>query len=286
MSKIVYLENTKITVIKATGDPEPYSETKVRASIERAGLPDELANQVIAHIESILYENIPTKEIYKHIIEFLYKSTTPSASAKYSLKQAIMELGPSGYPFEKFIAFVLDKDGYSTKTNQIMHGNCVNHEVDVVASKNGEIYMIEAKFHNRPGTRSDLKVALYTYARFSDLVHNSNNESNLTKAWLVTNTKVTSEAIDYANCIGMKIVSWSYPEEGNLHELIEKSHLHPITALHSLSSKQKQHLIENGLVLCNQVAIRNEDYLISFGLNKKNAIEILKEAQDVCSYSK
>ncbi|NCN59139.1 ATPase [Candidatus Roizmanbacteria bacterium CG22_combo_CG10-13_8_21_14_all_38_20] len=280
------MENTNVTVIKATGEPEPYSETKVRSSIKRAGLPDELSNQVIAHIESILYENIPTKEIYKHIIEFLNKSTIPAASAKYSLKHAVMQLGPSGYPFEKFISFVLDKQGYSTKTNQILQGKCVQHEVDVIASKNGENFMIEAKFHNKPGARSDLKVTLYTYARYSDLIHNSANSNLFNKAWLITNTKVTSEAKDYANCIGMKIISWSYPEKENLRELIEKSNLHPITALYSLSAMQKQHLIKNDLVLCNHIVGKNIEQLMELGLNKEIANNALKEAQDVCSYSK
>ena len=280
------MENTSVTVIKATGEPEPYSETKVRSSIKRAGLPDELANQVVAHVENILYEDIPTEEIYKHIIEFLNKSTTPAASAKYSLKHAVMQLGPSGYPFERFISFVLEKQGYSTKTNQILQGKCVQHEVDVIASKNGENFMIEAKFHNKPGARSDLKVALYTYARFSDLIHNSANSNLFTKAWLVTNTKVTSEAKDYANCIGMKIISWSYPEKENLRELIEKSNLHPITALHSLSINQKQHLIQNDLVLCSHIVGKTIEQLMELGLNREIANNTLKEAQDVCSYSK
>ena len=38
-------------------------------------------------------------------LQVLYqKCTTPAASAKYSLKHAVMQLGPSGYPFERFIS--------------------------------------------------------------------------------------------------------------------------------------------------------------------------------------
>jgi len=279
------MTNTDVLVVKATGEIEKYSEAKVRSSIKRAGISDDLTNQVVAHVETILRKNITTSEIYDHIIEFLYKSPNPAASARYSLKKALMQLGPSGYPFEKFVSHILTKQGYDTKTNQILQGKCVKHEVDVIAKKEDEQFMIEVKFHNRPGARSDLKVALYSYARFSDLNHNPNG-NQFSNAWLVTNTKVTSEALDYAKCIGIKVISWSYPDKGNLHELIEQTSLHPITALRSLSTKQKQHLLINNIVLCKQVATMNVGELNQLGFDHSKAEDVIQEAQEVCSYSK
>ena len=70
-------------------------------------------------------------------------------------------------------------------------------------------YMIEAKFHNALGTRSDVHVSLYTKARFDDV----SEKYNFDQAWLVTNTKVTKDALDYALCVDMKVISWNYPEK-------------------------------------------------------------------------
>src|SRR5579859_3345374 len=100
-------------IIKATGQREVFSEKKLHASIHRAGIPEDMHDAVVAHVESKLYENIPTSEIYHHIKEFLGASKLPYAKAKYSLKQAIMELGPTGYPFEDFIAHIFLAQGYS-----------------------------------------------------------------------------------------------------------------------------------------------------------------------------
>ena len=146
---------SKINVIKASGEKEPFSEKKVRRSIRRAGVPKEIENQVINHIYKILYDGIPTHKIYKQVSEFLARSTHPYTRAVYSLKQAIMQLGPGGFPFEKFIAAVLKHHRYKIKTNVILSGKCVEHEIDIIAEKLDLTYMIECKFHNRPGARSE-----------------------------------------------------------------------------------------------------------------------------------
>src|SRR5437660_7060011 len=100
-------------IIKATGQTEEFSEGKLHASINRAGIPEDMHDAVVAHVKSKLYENIPTSEIYHHIKEYLGNSRLPYARAKYSLKQAIMELGPTGYPFEDFIARIFTAQGYN-----------------------------------------------------------------------------------------------------------------------------------------------------------------------------
>ena len=49
-----------------------------------------------------------------------------------------MKLGPTGYPFEDFIAKLLQADGYETKVRQILKGECITHEIDVIAEKNNK----------------------------------------------------------------------------------------------------------------------------------------------------
>src|SRR3989344_4923620 len=158
-----------VNVVKASGQKEPFSEIKVRNSIRRAGIPKDLQEEVLTHVKTKIYENIHTSEIYKHITEFLEASPQPFNKTKYTLKQAIMDLGPTGYPFEDYVAEILKSEGYQTHVRQILEGQCVSHEVDIIAQKDDKKILIEAKFHNSPGTRSDVHVSLYTKARFDDL---------------------------------------------------------------------------------------------------------------------
>jgi len=104
--------------------------------------------------------------------------------------------------------------------------------------------MVECKFHNQPGAKSGIRTVLYTYARFLD----TRDKNQFQSSWLATNTKVTSEAIQYANCVGMRILSWNYPSDFCLRLLVERANLHPITARDDLSSSRKSELLRQGIV--------------------------------------
>lgn len=243
-----------IYVLKAAGEKEAYDEEKIRQSIRRAGAPPDLEDRAIQHIKTKLYSDISTAEIYQHVTEFLEKSPRPFITSKYSLKKAIMELGPTGYPFEDFLAEIFKTQDYITEVRSIIAGKCIKHEIDVTLQKDSHRIMIEAKYHNMPGTKTNVHVALYTKARFDD-VKEINGFSNV---WLVTNTKVSTDVIAYADCVGMKVISWNYPEGESLRDLIEKSNLIPITALTTLSQGQKQQLLQNGIVLCKTLCQRKD----------------------------
>ncbi len=264
-------------VTKADKRREEFNEENVINSIKRAGIQEAVRGKVLQHVESKLYDGIPTSEIYHHIIEFLGESNQPYSRSKYSLKESIMSLGPTGYPFEDFVAKLLQSDGYTTKVRQILRGECITHEIDVLATKNGKTSMIEAKFHNNPGTRSQIHVGLYTQARFEDVkAHNG-----LSEAWLVTNTKTTIDVNTYAQCKNIKVISWSYPDGGGLRDMIEKSRLHPVTILTSLNQSQKRTLLENHIVLCKEINL-NPSLLGVLNLPKQALDMVLAEVGFVC----
>lgn len=237
-----------VKVTKADGRLEEYSEDKVRASLTRAGAEESLIQDILDHIKTELHEGIKTEEIYSHIFDIL-KGKSSHLIARYNLKQAIMELGPSGYPFEKFIAGVLETHGYKTEVGQTVPGECVYHEIDVIAEKDGRRVMVECKFHNGPGTKSKIQTILYTYARYLDV----SMHKEFQEAWLVTNTKVTSEVIDYSRCKGLKVISWDYPRDMSLRKMIEDSSLHPITIDQSLSKERKMELLNQGIVFMKDI---------------------------------
>ncbi len=265
-------------VIKADGTIEDFSENKLLSSIKRAGVPSKLHRLVLDHVKSRLYDNIPTYEIYAHIEEFLEKSDEPYIKSKYSLKAAIMELGPTGFPFEVYVSEILKAQGYQTEVGTYLVGKCVNHEVDIIAKSKNEKIFVECKFHNRAGIKSEIHVSLYTKARFDDL----KTKHGFSQAMLVTNTKITSDALSYALCEGIDVMSWTYPEDSSLRELIEKYKLYPITQLTGISNSQKQELLAKDVVLIKQIcADPNLLNNISIPPNKKD--EVIKEASFICN---
>jgi hypothetical protein len=272
-----------IYVLKANGDRELFDVKKLEYSLKRAGASSLVAEQTIQHIREELKDDITTHEIYKHAFELLHKEEKPVAF-KYSLKRAIMELGPSGFPFEDFIAEILRVKGFNAETGKIIRGFCVEHEIDVVAWNDEKLLMVEAKFHNEPGTKSDLKVALYVKARFDDLNKMSfryGKERKLDEGWLVTNTKFTSTAIEYGSCQGgMRMIGWNYPPVGNLHDMIIESKLHPLTCLTSMNGREKKVLLDRGVVLCKTI-LDNPDLLYATGLNDAKSKKVIEEIQSL-----
>lgn len=260
-----------IVVKKVNGEKEPFSEEKLIHSIHRAGISEQLQHDALIHVEQKLYNEIPTTEIYEHLIEFLDKNI-PYAKGKYGLKQAIMELGPTGYPFEDFIAALLRSKGYQVELRQILQGKCVTHEIDVLAKKDGKTIAIECKFHNTPGIRSDIHVALYTKARFDDI----KELNKLDQMWLITNTKATTDAIKYGMCSGVEVISWNYPQNNSLRDWVNQVNLHPITEITSLTQQQKQQLFNQHIVLCKDLADKPY-YLNSFNLSENQRQAVLDE---------
>jgi hypothetical protein len=220
------LAEKQIEVIKANGVREDFEPEKLRASLLRSGATEDAIATVMSHIMNELKPGMTTKEIYQHAYEVLSDYNKPVAQ-KYSLRRALMEMGPTGFPFEKLIAEILREKGFEALTGQTVLGGCVPHEVDVVAWNKKKLIMVEAKFHNELGTKSDLKVALYVKARIDDLKDNvydyGGEDRKLTEGWLVTNTKFSSTAIHYGVCQNLVMIGWNYPEKGNLRDMIEES---------------------------------------------------------------
>lgn len=245
-------------VVKSNGEREQFSFEKLRESLRRAGASEGAANEVSAHVRKEVVNGMTTSDIYRHAFSVLH-SRERVAAVRYSLRRSLLELGPTGFPFEKFIAEVFKKRGYSVLLDQIVQGRCIDHEMDIVAWNDSKLMMVEAKYHHELAYKSDVKVVLYVKSRFDDLYASEFSYGGLKRldeGWLITNTKFTEKAIRYAECSGVRLLGWNYPKENNLHKLIEETGLHPITCLTTLSDAQKKRLMEQGVVLCE--SIRNE----------------------------
>ncbi len=272
----------KIIIRKNNGDEVRFDIEKLKSSLIRSGASENEANMVTSQVQTQLKTGMSTHNIYKLAYGLLRKKSNRVAG-RYKLKKAIFELGPTGYPFERLVSELIKLKGFETSSGIIMPGKCIQHEVDVYARNSHKSIFVECKFHNEYHRKTDLKVSMYVKSRFEDL-----KESHLTKessdhqfeGWLVTNTRFSADAISFGNCVGLKLISWDYPRQGNLRQLIDQSGFHPITTMKTITIKEKKVLLENDVILCRQMA-NSRSLLNQMGLRERKIDKILKEAEHI-----
>ncbi len=277
------------TVVKASGQSEEFRILKLVDSLIRSGASENIAWDIARKVEQQITPSFHTKQIFR-LAKRLLKQRNRAADMRYSLKKAIYALGPAGYQFEKYFAGILKMYGYSVEVDRILQGFCVAHEVDVVAHKDNQSFVIECKYHSSSGNPTDVKVALYIHSRFADIrkAYDSNPDSNLSfgRGWLVTNTRCTTDAIKYAECTGLKIVSWKYPEKDSLEKMIESRRLYPVTVLSSLRRNSLDVLFRNDILFAQEIADMNEQSFVKkSGLDANSARMLKREADTLCSSS-
>lgn len=252
------MPNPHLKITKADGTREPFKVEKLRRSLRRAGATNEEIHDIVFEVSSGLYDGIRTQEIYHRAFELLRKSELPAA-ARYSVRRALFGLGPTGFPFERFLARLVEVEGYTTQTGITLEGSCVEHEIDLAAYNETDSFIAEAKFHARPGIKTDLQVVMYCYARFLDLKGKpvcGRDHCGVQEYWVITNTKFTTTAEKYAQCMGLKLLSWDFPRNNNLHDRIQRAGVYPITVLQGLTSSQVATLIDRDVILCRDIIER------------------------------
>jgi len=273
-----------VYIIKASGETVLFIEDKLRRSLIRSGANDKQIDEILNEVSSQLYQGISTKKIYRLAFSKL-KDRSKHLAARYHLKQGIMELGPSGYPFERFIGEILKQQGYSVRVGEIVKGKCVTHEIDVIAIADYHHFMIECKYHNMQGVVCDVKIPLYIQSRFKDVetewVKIPQHDKKIHQGWVVTNTKFSSDAIKYGNCAGLKLLGWDYPIKNSLKDIIDDLGLYPITCLTTLTRAEKQKLLDMKIVLCTEICA-NEKLLYDIGVNETKVKKVIEEGQQLC----
>ncbi|WP_428741009.1 restriction endonuclease [Tenacibaculum sp.] len=276
--------SNKISIVKASGEVAQFSLAKLKKSLKRTGADDDVIEHILEMVEEELYEGITTKEIYNRAFALLKKKKRVLAS-KYKLKKAIYELGPTGFPFEHFIGTILKFSGYEVTVGAILQGECVEHEIDVLAHKNNETTVVECKFHSERGLVCNVKIPLYIHSRYIDVKNYWNtfkkHETTLTQGWVVTNTRFTQDAVQYGNCAGLYLLSWDYPSGNSLKDIIDRLGLYPITVSTLLTNREKQFLLNRDVVLCREL-IKDDFYLDHLGVSEVRKKRILAEIGQLC----
>lgn len=278
------MESKIISVKKYSGEIVPFSVDKLKNSLKNSGASPQEIEKIIIAITPELYNEISTKLIYKKAFSLLKKHNKTSAS-KYSLKRAIFDLGPTGYPFEKLIGAILKQKGYKTKVGEILNGEYITHEIDVLAEKDGNIFTVECKFHKDSSAVNNVKIPLYINSRFLDVQkawNNSEKKTTLKQGWIVSNTRFSKDAIAYAKGVDLTLFSWDYPLNKGIKERIDKYALYPITALTTLTKRDKTFLIEKDIILVKEL-YNNPDSLHQLPISEKQKRLVLAELSALCN---
>ena len=279
------MSKTTIEVLKSSGEKVQFSMDKLRNSLKRSGADHELVENIVTKVRDEIYPGITTNEIYNRAYALLKRKKSVFAS-KYKLKKAIYELGPTGFPFERFVAAILKYSGYQVKVGVILNGRCVTHEIDVLAEKNERTTIIECKFHSDKGLKCNVKVPLYIHSRYNDVKEHwegtKKENKKLEIGWVVTNTRFTEDALKYGICANLYLLSWDYPKNEGLKDRIDRLGLYPITVSSLLSNREKQFLLSRDVVLCRQL-LHDKFFLDHLGISTNRKVKILDEVGQLCN---
>lgn len=277
---------SQIMVTKSDGRIVPFDPNKIIKVLRKVGADEQAISLVLQQTYKVLYEGISTKKIYESVFGNL-KRMDKSLAGRYNLKKAIFALGPSGFPFEKYVGSLFIAEGYTVKTGITVSGKCVDHEVDVVAENTFELNMMECKFHSTQKSYCSVQHSLYVRARFWDIERKfEQDDASLSRkfsGWLVTNTRFSTDAITYGTCSDLKMMSWDFPLNSSLKDRVDKLGLHPVTSIVSLSQREKRRLLAMNIVLCQSL---NAEILGNLGISESRIHDIIRESASLCRRNK
>jgi hypothetical protein len=279
-------KNKPIFVIKADGSQAPFESGKVESTCIRAGASPFLARKIAQYIEDVAYNGIRTREIYKLVLAALAGETDKlGIKHRYRLKESLMLLGPAGFNFERYIGRLLSECGYRVDSiRSTVMGRCISHEIDleVYSLKHATKIMVECKYHNFVGAYTGLKEALYMHARFLDIAENE--PERFDKEMLVSNTRISKEALKYAACVGQEALTWNYPPNRGIERLIEETRLYPITIL-KLNAMELQSFAKIGIMVARTLieGIKPEEISEKTGIQMERIIELQELARRIVS---
>ena len=271
-----------ITVVKADGSREPFQRKKVFRTCLRICGSSEVAELVSKEVEARVYDGISTKEILQMVFELAAKHR-PAIAHRTDLRMALSLLR-SKPDFEGFIARLFEKLGYRVRRNLVIQGFCIEHEIDVLAFRGGEVVYVEVKHHVQPHRYVDLDVVEKIWATLLDLregYEKGLHGFDISKPLVATNTKLTWHASKYARCRGVDILCWNIPRGRSLEELLVRFKMYPVTILKGFNLETLYKVIDMGYMTLKELAEANPEGLSEKGLPEETAELLVEHAGKV-----
>ncbi len=270
-------------ILNNAGEEVEFQVEKLENSLRNSGASEESIKKVISKVFPNCYDGITTGKIYKMAFDEL-SLISNSVAARYSLKRALLELGPAGYFFEQWIARVFQNIGYKTETGKLIQGNAVMHEADVIAQKGEKTYWVECKFRNSDQTKISVTTPMYVLSRIRDISDKEyalfGTKTKFTDGWLITNAYFTTDSIAFGEYYGLKLLSWDYPQRFSIKNIVDENLLYPVTCLTTISSEEKQKLLESKCILVKEL-LTNFNLLDKINLPKNQQQKVIREAKEL-----
>lgn len=268
---------------KASGAIQDFSAEKLGKFLNRIKVPQDAIDNITKIIEAEIADYTRIYELRQVVTNHLLELPKGELhAARYNIKGAVRKLGPAGHLYESYIGEVFKSDGYSDiHTSVMVQGECVTHEIDVVATQNGENHMIECKFHNQDGTKSDVTIALYVYARFLDVQQSASVPHGFKHAWLSTNTKLTQDAIHYCMCKGMKVLTMEYPFGASILDKVVEKNVFPVSTLNIDKGYLPELYAANYLMMTDILATSAEEISMNTGVPRDTLEAAQNQAQKI-----
>jgi hypothetical protein len=275
----------EVFVTKADGTRQAFDREKVVRTCLRFGADVRVADEVAGKVEERLYEGISSKSILRMIFAFM-RRYRPEVGHIFDLRKALSLMSPKP-EFELFGRVVLAHEGFDVKPNQILIGECGEHEVDAVAVKNGVTFFVEAKHHLSYHALTGLDESRIARAILEDVTEGFKSgrcKVKIDRAMIVTNTRYSEHATRYGQCRGIIQYGWSSPENYGLQHMIEEKRLYPLSCLRRLRKDVRLSLVNSGIVLISQFLGEDRRELEKkTGLSQVTIREALEDARSSAS---
>jgi hypothetical protein len=272
-------------VKKYNGELVEFDMDKLRTSLLRSGASQAQADVAIEAIKPCLKDEMSTRTLYQLAFKSL-KGQSNALAARYSLKRAIRDLGPSGYHFEKWAGRLMQHAGYQTLTGLVLQGKAVTHEIDVLALNEQYLMICECKFRNTPDAKIPVTTPMYFLSRLKDLEDRTfayfDTNAPVKEGWLITNAYLTKDAIRFGEVYNIHMISWDYPEASSIKRRVDHAGLYPITCLTTLQKAEKEQLLNEGCLLVKDLT-DSDRFLNKLRLSKVRERQVFGEARGLLS---
>lgn len=212
---------------------------------------DEPAQENLVRTISKASELRTTEDIFHETYTYL-KLIDRTWAARYSLKQALYAL-THPQSFTQFIGKVYAQKDYTVRQEHRLTGACASHTIPLIIEKD-DIRTIVVCTLEEPGNKTGISQVLQVKALYDDLHSYTTDMPYMAvdKALLVAHASFSSDAIEYAHCAGIELLSWDHPEQ-SLAQIIHSQGLYPITCLTGLTKTQKILLVQKNILLCQEL---------------------------------
>jgi hypothetical protein len=268
-----------VMVIKWDGRSEEFDPMKIVRTLTRMGAPQTVAEEIADELEDRIEEGTTTKQIYDMAVTEL-ETHREVVEFRRDLRDGLARIG-SGFIFEDYVRLLLEDHGYKVSGNVVIQGACVDHEVDSIAERDGEILYVEIKHHSVLERYTPFEVTLAAKAKWDDLqagCEQGLNDCSFDRVLIVTNTRLTQHAQRYAECMGMEHFGWNSPRGRGIDWFIENKKLYPVTILRTVTDEERDQLYTHRILTLNQLVKADPK---AIGLSETRVKELIEETHRV-----